>query len=109
MKMIRIINSISFWVGSFIVWAIILGAACFAAYAFWKFVLEPVWITFKHLLPPFHFKQSLVDEWVKRIEKMNENDWYFGSRLYKKGRFVFMYWGHKKNPFAKFEMGLIKK
>lgn len=103
------IDLISLWVGRFFIWLVILIFAIFVAHLLCKFFLEPIWITFKHLLPPFHFKESLIDEWVKRIANVNEDDWYFGARLYKKGRFVLMYWGHKKNPFAKIEMGLIKK
>ena len=103
------IDFISLWVGRFFVWSVIFVFAALTCYLLWIFFLEPVWITFKHLLPPFDFEESLIDEWVERIANMNENNWYFGACLYKKGRFVLMYWGHKKNPFAKFEMGLIKK
>ena len=105
----QIIDFISLWGGRFFVWSVILVFVALVSYLLWKFFLEPIWITFKHLLPPFHFKESLIDEWVERIANMSEDDWYFGARLYKKGRFILMYWGHRKNPFAKIEMGLTKK
>lgn len=105
----QIIDFISLWVGRFFVWSAIFFVAGIGFLLSWKFVLEPILITFKHLFPPFHFKRSLVDKWIEVIANAGENDWRSKAKIYVKGRFVLMYWGDQKNPLAKFEMGLIKK
>ena len=105
----QIIDSISLWVGRFFVWSAIFFIIGIGIFLSWKFVLEPISITFKHLFPPFHFKRNLIDEWVEIIANADKDDWRSQAKLYVKGRFFLMYWGHQKNPLAKFEMGLIKK
>lgn len=102
---------ICLWIGR----AVVLLIAVFCAWVLFHLLkpvyyqtIYPVWLLFKHLLPPWQETEKEIKSWEEIIARADEDDWRSKVRLTRKGNFLIFHSDHLLGPF-KIEFMYIKK